>query len=82
MRILVVEDEEKLAQALKRGLEKEGFAVDIIMDGEAAQRRIEVGHQDYDLIVLDLMLPGRDGFEICRHARALNIITPILGICY
>jgi DNA-binding response OmpR family regulator len=78
MRILVVEDEEKLAQALKRGLEKEGYAVDTIMDGEAAERRIEVGHQNYDLIVLDLMLPGRDGFEICRHARALHIITPIL----
>ena len=64
MRILIVEDEEKLAQALKVGLEKEGFAADYVLDGEAGQRRIELSHKDYDLVVLDLMLPKKNGFEV------------------
>ena len=64
MRILIVEDQEKLAKSLKKGLEQEGYAVDYVLDGEAAERRIEVGHKDYDLIVLDLMLPKKDGYEI------------------
>lgn len=78
MRILIVEDEEKLAQALKKGLEKEGYAVDYILDGEAGQRRIEISHQDYDLIVLDLMLPKVNGFDIAKNARKLGVLTPIL----
>jgi DNA-binding response OmpR family regulator len=78
MRILIVEDEEKLAQSLKKGLEKEGFAVDYIMDGDAGERRIIVSHKDYDLIILDLMLPGKDGFQICRDVREQQITTPIL----
>lgn len=78
MRILIVEDEEKLAQSLKKGLEKEGFAVDYIMDGDAGERRIVVSHKDYDLVILDLMLPGKDGFQICRDVREQQITTPIL----
>lgn len=78
MRILIVEDEEKLAKALKKGLETEGYAVDYILDGEAGQRRIELSHKDYDLVVLDLMLPKKDGFEICKNVRALGITLPIL----
>jgi DNA-binding response OmpR family regulator len=78
MRILIVEDEEKLAQALKKGLEKEGYAVDYILDGEAGQRRIEINHKDYDLIVLDLMLPKVNGFEIATNVRKHGILTPIL----
>lgn len=78
MRILIVEDEEKLALSLKKGLEKEGFAVDYIMDGEAGERRIIISHKDYDLIILDLMLPGKDGFQICKSAREQKITTPIL----
>ncbi len=78
MRILIVEDEEPIAQALQKGLEKEGYAVDWLADGLAASRRIEVAHKDYDLIILDLSLPGRDGTEICQQARAKNITTPIL----
>src|SRR5437762_4499196 len=78
MRILIVEDEEKLATALKKGLEKEGFAVDYIMDGEAGERRIVLNHKDYDLIILDLMLPQRNGFEICQTVRKLGIKTPII----
>ncbi len=78
MRILIVEDEEKLALSLKKGLEKEGFAVDYIMDGEAGERRIVISHKDYDLIILDLMLPGKDGFQICKAVREQQINIPIL----
>jgi len=78
MRILVVEDEEKLAEAIKKGLEKEGYAVDYILDGEAGQRRIEINHKDYDLIILDLMLPKVSGFDIAKNTRHLGILTPIL----
>ncbi|KKT28626.1 MAG: Two component transcriptional regulator, winged helix family [Candidatus Yanofskybacteria bacterium GW2011_GWA1_44_21] len=78
MRILIVEDEEKLAETLKRGLEKEGYAVDYLMDGEAGQRRIETNYKDYDLIILDLMLPKRNGFEVCKNVRQADIVTPIL----
>jgi DNA-binding response OmpR family regulator len=78
MRILVVEDQEKLAKSLKKGLEAEGYAVDYVLDGEAAERRIEVGHKDYDLIVLDLMLPKKDGYEVCRNMRAHGIATPVI----
>lgn len=78
MRILIVEDEEKLAQALKKGLEREGYSVDTIADGIAAARRITLNHKDYDVIILDLMLPGKDGFEICREVREQAITTPIL----
>ncbi|HZZ99593.1 MAG TPA: two-component system response regulator RppA [Candidatus Paceibacterota bacterium] len=78
MRILIVEDEEKLAQSLKKGLEHEGFAVDYVTDGEAGQRRIEMSHKDYDAVILDLMLPKKDGFEICKAVRSENITIPIL----
>ncbi len=78
MRILIVEDEEKLALSLKKGLEKEGYAVDYIMDGDAGERRIIISHKDYDLIILDLMLPGKDGFQICRTVREQQITIPIL----
>ena len=78
MRILIVEDEEKLAKSLKKGLEKEGYAVDYVTDGESAERRIEIHSQDYDIIILDLMLPDMDGYEVLRRFRAASIATPIL----
>ena len=78
MRILIIEDEEKLAQSLKKGLEKEGYAVDYVLDGEAGERRLEMSFKDYDLVVLDLMLPKKDGFEILRTIRKEEITTPIL----
>ena len=78
MRILIVEDEEKLANSLKKGLEKEGYAVDFVLDGESGQRRIETSYKDYDLVVLDLMLPQKNGFEVCREIRAINIVIPII----
>ncbi|MDE2019092.1 MAG: response regulator transcription factor [Patescibacteria group bacterium] len=78
MRILIIEDEEKLAESLKKGLEKSGYAVDYLTDGEAGQRRIEMAHKNYDLVILDLMLPGKSGFEICQAVRKRGIMTPIL----
>ncbi|MBI2506748.1 MAG: response regulator transcription factor [Candidatus Colwellbacteria bacterium] len=78
MRVLLVEDEEKLAKALKMGLERKGFAVDYLLDGETAQQRIEMYRNDYDLVVLDLMLPGKNGFEVCLEAREKGVTLPIL----
>jgi two-component system OmpR family response regulator len=78
MRLLVVEDAEKLARALKRGLEKEGYAVDIVADGHAAQTRLRSRHDEYDLVVLDVMLPGVDGFTICRDMRERGVTVPVL----
>ena len=78
MRLLVVEDVEKLARALKRGLEKEGYAVDTLGDGRAAQTRLRSRHDEYDLVVLDVMLPGVDGFAICRDMRERGVTVPVL----
>lgn len=78
MKILLVEDEEKLANALAKGLVHEGYAVDSIGDGKKALTRISLHRNDYDLIILDLMLPSMDGHEICKQVRAWNITIPIL----
>jgi len=78
MRIILVEDEEKLANALKDGLTKKGYAVDIVDRGDKALDRIALNHVDYDLVILDLMLPGLSGEEICRKLREGNVTTPIL----
>ncbi len=78
MRILIVEDEAKLAEALKRGLELKGFAVDWLSDAEKARTRILLYRNEYDLILLDLMLPGVDGATICKDVRAEGVTTPII----
>jgi|SRR3989344_627445 len=78
MKILVVEDEEKLAAALQKGLAANGFAVDTIADGKKALTRITLHRKDYDLIILDLMLPSMDGLEICRSVREQGVTIPIL----
>lgn len=78
MRILIIEDDIKIAEAVKAGLEKAGYAVDHMADGEAGQRRIEINHADYDLVILDLMLPGIDGFQICKNIREKEINIPVL----
>jgi len=78
MKVLVVEDEEKLAEALSRGLQAKGYTVDAISDGEKALERIILYHEDYDLVVLDLMLPKTDGQTICREVRQRKISIPII----
>jgi two-component system, OmpR family, response regulator len=76
MRVLVVEDEVKMAGLLKRALGEEGYAVDIAPNGEEA---VWLGTEnDYDAIVLDLMLPDIDGFEVCRRLRAAGRWHPVL----
>src|SRR5215472_5492110 len=76
MRVLVVEDEARMARLLKRGLEEEGHAVDVAGDGpEGLWLATE---NSYAAVVLDVMLPGFDGFELCRKLRAAGVWTPVL----
>ncbi|MFH1782553.1 MAG: response regulator transcription factor [Candidatus Omnitrophota bacterium] len=76
MRILLVEDEEKIASFLKRGLKEEHYAVDVASDGEKALYLANINK--YDLIILDIMLPCKDGIYICRELRSKEEDTPIL----
>ncbi len=76
MRILVVEDEHRIAQALKEGLEQESYAVDVTYDGEDGYNSALT--DEYDLILLDVMLPGMDGYSVCKKLRDEKIHTPIL----
>jgi two-component system OmpR family response regulator len=76
MRVLVVEDDVRMAAAIGRGLRYEGLIVDVAGDGEEALR--VAGAVDYDAMVLDVMLPGADGFETCRRLRAAGNWVPVL----
>lgn len=76
MRILVVEDEHKIAAAIKKGLEQESFAVDLAYEGVGGFDLAST--EEYDCIILDLMLPGMSGLDFCRRLRQENIHTPIL----
>lgn len=76
MRILLVEDEERLAVTIKKGLVEEGFAVDTALDG--AEGFYLASEETYDLVVLDIMLPKLDGLSLCKRLRGKNIKTPIL----
>jgi DNA-binding response OmpR family regulator len=75
-RILVVEDEPTIALGLQDDLTLEGHTVDVVTDGVSAEQRVM--ERCHDLILLDIMLPGRDGFSICRAVRAAGIATPII----
>ena len=77
MKILIVEDNEKLASGIKRGLEQEGYVADYVLDGENGERRIKLGMHDYDLVILDIMLPNKSGLEVLKEIRTSNNI-PIL----
>jgi two-component system OmpR family response regulator len=76
MRVLVVEDEIKMASLIRRGLRGEGMATDVAVKGEDAIWM--AGSTDYDAIVLDVMLPGMDGFEVCRKLRDDGVWSPVL----
>jgi two-component system OmpR family response regulator len=76
VRVLVVEDEVKMARLLSRGLEEEGHAVDVAGRGEDALWMAQATR--YDAIVLDVMLPGLDGFEVCRELREREVWSPVL----
>lgn len=76
MRVLIIEDDRKVAGFLARGLKEEQYAVDVCRDGEEALQLAQL--YDYDIIILDIMLPRKDGFTVCRELRAKGIFTPIL----
>src|SRR5262249_31308113 len=76
MRILLVEDEPDAARILAKGLRRRKYAVDVAADGEEAEYQASVN--DYDLIILDIMLPRKDGLEVCRELRAAGSAVPIL----
>jgi len=76
MRILVVEDDRKVASFIERGLREEGYAVDVLFDGEEAGAHAQA--VDYDCAVLDVMLPGRSGFQVLRDIRARKPGLPVL----
>lgn len=76
MRILIVEDQKKTAQFLRKGLVEQGYAVDVATEGREAETLAKL--HDYDLIVLDVMLPGQDGLQVCQNLRKQKVHTPIL----
>ena len=76
MRILVIEDERRLCNIIKRGLLEEGYAVDTAYDGEDGEYLAET--TPYDLIILDIMLPKKDGIEVCQELRLKRVNMPIL----
>jgi two-component system copper resistance phosphate regulon response regulator CusR len=76
MRILVVEDDQKVASFIQKGLEEEGMAVDVLNDGDDAGMQSQM--VDYDCVVLDLMLPGRSGFQVLREIRSRKSDLPVL----
>jgi DNA-binding response OmpR family regulator len=76
MRLLLVEDDTRIARFVARGLEEQSYAVDVVGDGNDALYQVEIN--DYDLVILDVMIPGKDGFAVCRSIRALGKRMPIL----
>lgn len=76
MRLLLVEDEPKLASFVEQGFAQESFAIDVARDGEEALDRVRA--TTYDLVILDIMLPGKDGFAVCRELRGMNLNIPVL----
>jgi DNA-binding response OmpR family regulator len=76
MRILLIEDDKKISAALSKGLKSEGYAVDTAGDGIIGQELAEINN--YDLIILDIMLPKQDGLQTCANLRKNKILTPIL----
>ena len=76
MALLIIEDEQKIREVLRRGLEEEGYAVEVAADGETGLELASA--KAYELIILDLLLPGRDGLDICRMLRAQGTTIPVL----
>lgn len=76
MRILVVEDEKKVASFIRKGLEEQAYAVDVASDGKEGE--FLAGHNEYDVIILDVLLPKQDGWQTCRSIRENGVKTPIM----
>jgi len=77
-RVLVVEDEEHLAQGLRFNLEAEGYSAEVVGDGETATERLLRKNENFDAVVLDIMLPGKDGFSVVSELRAARNYVPVL----
>ncbi|HTS06388.1 MAG TPA: response regulator transcription factor [Candidatus Eisenbacteria bacterium] len=77
-RILVVEDEEHLAQGLRFNLEEEGYEAEVVGDGESATNKLLTAKEKFDAVVLDIMLPGKDGFHVVSELRAAKNYVPVL----
>ncbi len=78
MKILIVEDNQKFAYSLHKGLTQEGYAVDCVFDGESAERKLLNRSVDYDGVILDILLPLKNGLEVCKNLRANNVTLPVL----
>ena len=76
MRILLIEDDRRVAATIAKSLRAESFAVDIAAEGESGEETAQIN--DYDVVILDVMLPGQDGWETCRKLRKSGVLTPIL----
>src|SRR6202158_3257567 len=77
-RVLVGEDEPQLAQGLRFNLEAEGYAAEVVGDGESATNRLLEKKENFDAVVLDIMLPGKDGFSVVSELRAARNYVPVL----
>jgi two-component system copper resistance phosphate regulon response regulator CusR len=76
MRILLVEDDQRIARFVAKGLREQAYAVDVVGDGEEAGYKLSIN--DYDAVILDVMIPGRDGFQVCRDLRSAGIAVPVI----
>lgn len=76
MRILLVEDDKRIARFVAKGLREQSYAVDVVGDGVEAGYKLSIN--DYDAVILDVMIPGRDGFDVCRDLRAAGIAVPVI----
>lgn len=76
MRVLIIEDEKKVSGFIKKGLEEQMFTVDVALDGEAGIRRLQ--QKEYDIVILDVVLPGMNGFEVCKQIRRIKPGIPVL----
>ena len=78
MRVLVVEDDARIARFVSKGLREQSYAVDVSSDGDDALYKAAIS--DYDAVILDVMIPGRDGFEVCRELRATGSTVPVIMV--
>jgi two-component system copper resistance phosphate regulon response regulator CusR len=76
MRILLVEDDRRIARFVAKGLREQAYAVDVTGDGDDAFYKVSIN--DYDAVILDVMIPGRDGFQVCRDMRSAGIAVPVI----
>lgn len=78
MRILIIEDNQKLADSISRGLRQEGYAADYLINGLEGEKRILMNQSDYDVLILDISLPGKNGIDICATLRERQVMIPII----